>query len=186
MFGDPAFAEASSVSHVVFLKGVNVGGHRRFRPKILAKALDRYDVVNIGAAGTFVVRGKVSRAKLRAEFMRRLPFECELIICDAREILSLANRDPFEGQPSGRAILQFVSVLAKRRPPPSSLPVNIPSDARWCVRLLGCQDRFVFGVCRRQMKTIGYLGQLEKLFGVTVTTRSWTTMVTIAGILEKA
>ena len=170
---------------VVLLKGVNVGGHRRFRPKLLAKALDRYDVVNIGAAGTFVVRGKVGRAKLRAEFARRLPFESDVIICDAREILRLANRNPFEGQPSGRAILQFVSVLAKRRPPPSGMPVNIPSDAQWCVRLLACQDRFVFGVCRRQMKAIGYLGRLEKLFGVVVTTRSWTTILAIARLLEK-
>jgi uncharacterized protein (DUF1697 family) len=167
------------------LKGVNVGGHRRFRPSLLARALDRYDVVNVGAAGTFVVRGKVSRAKLRAEFVRRLPFESEVIICDAREILRLADRHPFEGQPSGRAILQFVSVLSKRRPPPSRIPVNIPSDAQWCVKLIACQDRFVFGVCRRQMKAIGYLGQIETLFGVPVTTRSWTTMVKIASLLEK-
>ena len=40
---------------VVLLKGVNVGGHRTFRPSVLAKALRRYDVVNIGAAGTLVV-----------------------------------------------------------------------------------------------------------------------------------
>ena len=170
---------------VVLLKGVNVGGHRRFRPKLLAKALDRYGVVNIGAAGTFVVRGKVGRAKLRAEFVRRLPFESDVIICDAREILRLADRNPFEGQPSGRAILQFVSVLARRPRTALSVPMDIPSDGAWCVRVLARQDRFVFGVCRRDMKAIGYLGRVEKLFGVAVTTRSWTTMVTIARLLEK-
>ena len=41
---------------VVFLRGVNVGGHRTVRPTMLAQQLKRYDVVNIGAAGTFVVR----------------------------------------------------------------------------------------------------------------------------------
>jgi len=41
---------------IVLLRGINVGGHRAFRPKLLAQDLGRFDVVNIGAAGTFVVR----------------------------------------------------------------------------------------------------------------------------------
>ena len=40
---------------VVFLRGVNVGGHRTFRPSVVAKELRKFDVVNVGAAGTFVV-----------------------------------------------------------------------------------------------------------------------------------
>jgi hypothetical protein len=35
---------------VVFLRGVNVGGHRTFRPSILARELSDYYVVNVGAA----------------------------------------------------------------------------------------------------------------------------------------
>jgi hypothetical protein len=57
---------------VVLLKGINVGGHRIFRPSILADELKRFDVVNVGAAGTFVVRRTVSRTKLREELIRRL------------------------------------------------------------------------------------------------------------------
>jgi len=34
------------------------------------------------------------------------------------------------------------------------------------------------------MKTIGYLGQIEKLFGVPVTTRNWNTIVAIVRILK--
>ena len=48
---------------VVFLRGVNVGGHRTFRPSQLVKELADFDVVNIGAAGTFVVRKPGSQAK---------------------------------------------------------------------------------------------------------------------------
>jgi len=40
---------------VVLLRGVNVGGHRRFRPALLAQALAHLDVVSIGAAGTFLM-----------------------------------------------------------------------------------------------------------------------------------
>ena len=54
---------------VVFLRGVNVGGHRTFRPSILAKELSDYGVVNVGAAGTFVVRKPGLRAKFHAELL---------------------------------------------------------------------------------------------------------------------
>ena len=46
---------------VVFLRGVNVGGHRTFRPNILAKELSD--------SGTFVVRKPGLRAKFRAELL---------------------------------------------------------------------------------------------------------------------
>ena len=81
---------------------------------------------------------------------------------------------------------QFVSVMATRRQPPSPAPLIFPSEGEWCVKVLACQDRFLVGVCRRQMKAISYLGQLEKVFGVPVTTRSWTTIATIARVLKNS
>jgi len=42
----------------------------------------------------------------------------------------------------------------------------------------------VFGLYRREMKAIGYLGHLEKVFGVPVTTRNWNTILAIVRILE--
>ena len=62
------------MAQVVLLRGVNVGGHRTFRPALLAKQLQHLGAVNIGAAGTFVIQRPVSRAQVRAEFARRLPF----------------------------------------------------------------------------------------------------------------
>jgi len=85
---------------VVFLRGVNVGGHRTFQPTIIAKQLKQFDVINIGAAGTFVIRKPVSRARLMEEFARRLPFDSEIIICQGREILQLVSQSPFEHQPA--------------------------------------------------------------------------------------
>lgn len=34
--------------------------------------------VNIGAAGTFVVHARITRARLRAELARRLPFQLSI------------------------------------------------------------------------------------------------------------
>ena len=46
---------------VVFLRGVNVGGHKTFRPAALARELAALDLVNVGAAGTFVVRAAIGQ-----------------------------------------------------------------------------------------------------------------------------
>jgi uncharacterized protein (DUF1697 family) len=171
---------------VVLLKGVNVGGHRTFRPSVLASELSRFDVVNVGAAGTFVIRKAVSQVRLRAEMVRRLPFESEVMICKGSAILRLASQDPFAGQPSGPKVVRFVTVLAKRRRPSRQLPLNLPSSGEWCVRILAHEDRFVFGVYRREMKAIGYLSELEKIFGASSTTRNWNTILAIVQILKRA
>jgi hypothetical protein len=75
------------VAIVVFVRGANVGGHRRFRPSLVAQKLARYDVVNLGATGLFVVRKPGSAEQFRAELLRHLPFETHIAICDAGEIL---------------------------------------------------------------------------------------------------
>ena len=170
---------------VVFLKGINVGGHRRFRPSEMVNALKHLDVVSIGAAGTFVVRRPATRTKLRAEIARRLPFDAHVMICEGRDVLRLVAADPFAGYRSAPDIIQFVSVLAKRPRAALAMPIVIPPGAEWCVRVTGQQGQFVFGVHRRQMKAIGQLGQLEKMVGAPATTRSWSTILTVAKILRQ-
>ncbi len=171
---------------VVFLRGVNVGGHRTFRPSLLANELSEFDLVNVGAAGTFVVRKRISQARLRSELAKRLPFETEVVICQGDDILELKSANPFAGQPAGPKIVCFVSILAKRGRPLPSTPFSLPAGDEWSLKVLAVKDRFVLGLYRREMKAIRYLGQLDKLFGVRATTRNWNTITAIARILEKA
>ena len=46
------------MAFVVFLRGVNVGGHKAFQPSVLAKELADFDVVSVGAAGAEAVLPK--------------------------------------------------------------------------------------------------------------------------------
>ena len=170
---------------VVFLRGVNVGGHRTFRPSVLAKALTVYDVVNVGAAGTFVVRKPGSQANFRAALLRKLPFVPEVMVCDGRELIQLVRARPFGEQQPRPDITRFVSILAKTAGVPATMPIALPSEEEWLVRLIGSRKRFVLGEYRRHMKTIGYLGKIDKLFGAPATTRNWNTIVSIARILEQ-
>src|ERR1700739_4667191 len=169
---------------VVFLRGVNVGGHRTFRPSVLARELREYDVVNVGAAGTFIVRQPQSRAKFRAALLPKLPFEADVMLCDGRDLLRLETANPFGTQPSPPDVVRFVSILAKARPVRASLPVFFPSDGQWLVHVIASEGQFVFGMYRRHMKTIGYLGQIDQLYSVPATTRNWNTIVAIMRILK--
>jgi uncharacterized protein (DUF1697 family) len=150
---------------------------------MLAKQLKHLDPVNIGAAGTRVIRRPVTRTQLRAELARRLPFETEVIICQGRDILALMARDPFAGQPVGSDIVRFVSVLSRRPRGAPSVPMTLPASGKWLLRILANDGRFVVGLYRRDMKAIGYLGTLDRLFGVPVTTRNWNTVSAIANVL---
>jgi uncharacterized protein (DUF1697 family) len=168
---------------VVFLRAVNVGGTNRCQPALIAKQLAKFGVVNIGAVGTFVVRKNVSESALRAAIARKLPFKCEIMICPARDIIKLTSKDPFSRQPGGADITRFVNVLHKpvRTLPP--LPLGLPSDDDWLVKIIAIQGRFVLGVYRRQMKAISCLGKIEKLLGVPLTNRNWNTIQKVAKIL---
>ena len=168
---------------VVLLRGVNVGGHRTFRPTTLAGRLKHLDAVNIGAAGTLVIRRPVTRARLRAELARRLPFDAEIMICEGREVVRLMARNPFADQPPRSDVVRFVSVLSARPRSAPSTPMSLPSSGKWLLKIVARENRFVFGVYRRHMKVISYLGTLDRLFGVPVTTRNWNTITAIVGVL---
>jgi uncharacterized protein (DUF1697 family) len=201
------------MTQVVFLRAVNVGGTNRCQPALIAKQLAKFDIINIGAVGTLVVGANVSESVLRAAIARKLPFKCEIMICPARDVIGLTSKDPFAGEPSGPNITRFVSVAAKplrtrvrsgshqtsnlksakgriRRGEPQTsqlppIPLSLPSDDDWLLKVISIQGRFVLGLYRREMKAISYLGKVEKLLGVPVTTRNWNTIQKIVGILNK-
>jgi uncharacterized protein (DUF1697 family) len=169
---------------VVFLRGVNVGGHRTFRPSILARQLSDYGVVNVGAAGTFVVQKPGPQGKFRAELLRKLPFEAKVVLCHGRDLIRLEMENPFGREPSRPDMVRFVSILSKADRGLAPIPCTLPPRGEWFVRVIASKNRFVFGVYRRHMKTIGYLGQIDKLFGVPATTRNWNTIIAIVRILK--
>ena len=168
---------------VVLLRGVNVGGHRTFRPRTLAEQLKHLDAVNIGAAGTFVIRRPVTRAQLRAELARNLPFDAEIMICDGRELVRLLSHNHFADQPVRPDIVRFVSVLSQRPRSAPSMPMSFPSSGKWLLKILARDNRFVFGLYRRHMKVISYLGTFDRIFGVPATTRNWNTITAICRVL---
>jgi len=168
---------------VLFLRGVNVGGAKSFSPKALAKALADFDAVNIGAAGTFVVRKKVSDSQLRAEVLRHLPVQAEFMICKGAEILSLAKDDPFEAEHDNPEIKRYVTVLAKRPRETPALPILKPNPD-WQVKVFAVTGQFVLSLHRRSGRRLIYPNEVvEQTFDSPATTRNWNTIEAICKIL---
>ena len=71
-------------------------------PSVLAKELGVYDAVNVGAAGTLVIRKPGLRAKFLAELRRKLPFEATIAFCDGSDLIRLEMDNPFGTEPPRR------------------------------------------------------------------------------------
>ena len=165
------------MGHVVFLRAANVGGRNVFRPAELVRSLAALDVVNVGAAGTFVVRGRASAATIRREILARLPFEPALAVVPAREVLALVKGRPFDGVPVSKDLRGWVAVLAGRPRTRPQLPVAAPAGTAWSVRFERLVGPFALGLCRRRPGRFIFPNQVvEKALGVPATTRWWETV----------
>ena len=174
------------MSLVAFLRGANVGGHKVFRPAVVAAELSAFDVVNVGAAGTFVVRKAVSQATFRAALRRCLPFDTEFMLCRGSEVIDLATAAPFPPHSSREDLRPFVSVLARRPSKLPPLPYTQPDGKDWEVQLLGVQGRFVLSWWRRTARARLYPNEVvEKKLLVAATTRNWDTIGKIHSLLQK-
>ena len=172
------------MASVVFLRAANVGGHQTFKPSALAKELADLSAVNIGAAGTFVIRAALSAAKLLSEFKRRLPFEPELMICRGRDLLDLMAAEPFADVRESE-VRRYVSVLAKRPRKLPNFPLCKPEGDEWQVQVIGVIGSFAISLHRRLGERLIYPNEVvEKHFAVAATTRNWNTVEAICKALR--
>ena len=174
------------MASVVFLRAVNVGGHKAFQPSVVARRLADRDAVKVGAAGTFVIRGSVGATALRSTLVRLLPVKTEIMICSGRDVAVLFANG-FSGLRAGDDLQRFVSVLARRPTKLPPLPLTAPAGADWQVKVVDVSGPFALSLLRRTGRTLVYPNEVvEKHLGVPATTRNWNTIATICGILEGA
>ena len=178
------------MSLVVFLRGVNVGGHKAFRPSVLANKLSGLGVKSFGAAGTFIVHGKVTERAARAAFLTYLPFDAQVMMCKAQELIDLVGDDPLGAQARDKDITRFVSVLEKRPRAMPPLPIyapESPGNSDWQVAVMAVRGCFAVSLRRQSGKASIYPNEVvEKRLGVAATTRNWSTILALRADLGTA
>ena len=164
------------MASAVFLRAVNVGGSSVFSPAALAK---RLDLVNIGAAGTFVARRRVSAREIASE----LPFETEIVVRPGVEVTKLVAAGPPKAPPDAQ---MFVVILVRLPRLTPKLPFERPEGREWVLRVI--ERRGAFVVCARRVEAqrgLDLSAILARAFGVPATARSWGTMVRVAEALSR-
>jgi len=164
------------VTSIVFLRGANLG-KRRFSPKAVEKALADLGVVNVAAAGTFVVRKRVAAKTLRARIEEELPFEpAPMMIATQAEVVAAIEAGA--GIAIAEGARRFATIM-ERAPAKPKLPVEAPGIV--IPRIVG---RFALGT-RRPMAEHGVYPNevVERAFDVDATTRDWPTMEMVATLL---
>lgn len=170
---------------VVLLRGANLG-KRRFSPKALAEALADLDLVNIGAAGTFVVPKRIAEKALRARVQAELPWEdAEMVVLEAREVEAALDAGAALTPPAGAR--KFAVALPKAPAEEPKLPVEaLAKDGRWGMRYEALAGRVVIGVRRRFDETGSYSTKaLDEAVGTDRgTMRDWPTWERIGAAIE--
>jgi uncharacterized protein (DUF1697 family) len=171
---------------VVFLRGVNVGGHKTFMPAQFAKSFTKFEVTSLGAACTFIVREKANVSAVREEFARRLPFNTPLMICAAKEIFRLVKSALSGAKPPATDENWFVTIFERPLKKPARLPLDFPPTNDWCVRLLRVEGKFALSIFRKRGKRLVYPNEVfEKTFAVPGTTRGWPTILSVREALDE-
>ena len=174
------------MSSVVFFRAANVGGKNVFRPAQVVAALEHLGAVNVGAAGTFLIRKKASAASVRREILAQMPFEPELTVVPAAEVLSVVRRAPLGRVTFSKDQRGWVAVLASKPKVEPTLPLLKPEGKDWSVRMDRIEGPFALGLWRRTKRGFTFPNQVvETALGVRATTRWWETMERIAALIEE-
>jgi len=168
---------------VAFLRGVNVGGNKKFSPAALARDLADLDVTNVGAAGTFVVRKAKNAEALRRAVAAKLPFEAGIAIVPGRALADLVASDPFPRQPAGDDVRRMAAIMTSSPTKRPRLPLRRPDRDDWQMHLVAADGPFVLYFWRPDRKRMLYTDVVDREFGVTSTSRSWNTIEKIHKLL---
>ncbi len=173
------------MAHVVFLRAANVGGRNVFRPAQLAAALAHLEIVNVGAAGTFVVRARASAPAIRHEILARLPYDLAIAVRPASEIVALVRDEPFRGVALSKALRGWAAALCERPKAKPKLPLSAPAGRGWSVRFDRIEGSFALGIMqRRPGASVFPNAVVEKALGVPATTRWWETIEKLARLVD--
>lgn len=170
---------------VTLLRGINVGGKHKVPMVQLRKSFETMGFSNVqtllnsgnvifqGPPGDTVLMEKTIAANLEKEFGFPIP----VLIREKEKIQQILDADPFHNitiTPDTRLYVSFIM----EKPIPSPVYPLVSPDGSY--RIIGENDMAVFSVLDvSQIKTTDGMLILEKVFGKSITTRNWNTVVKI-------
>ena len=178
------------MTHVAFLRAINVGGTGIVRMTALQNA---FSSAGCGNVRTFIASGNVIfdahdiddvRPRILEKVRGLLAAEPVVVFRTMRELEALVKAAPFGALADDREVKLYVMFMTRKVTPKPKFPLMLPKEA---LEAIGMKKDDVLSVSRR--KPNGWYGfpanWIEKELGVAATARTWSTVTKLVA-LEKA
>ena len=172
---------------IAFLRGINVGGHRKIPMADLKKAFESMGFRNVRtvlASGNVVFEASRKDPHLDQTIFRGLEkafgFPVKVVLRTVRELRTLVASDPFKDVPAAPNVKLYVTFLAIKKRAGSRRYLPAPS-AGFCILRVAPGEIFSVVTLLPGVGTTEPMASLEKAVGHDVTTRNWQTVIRLAG-----
>ena len=172
---------------VAFLRGVNVGGHKKIAMAALKSAFESMGFRNVRtvlASGNVVFEASGKDPHLDRTISRGLEkafgFPVKVVLRTVRELRVLVASDPFKSVPADPNVRLYVTFLAQRTP--GSFRLFLPASPKG-VRIVRVTPGEIFSIVMLSpgVGTPDLMAFLERAIGSEVTTRNWQTVIRLGG-----
>lgn len=171
-------------SHVAFLRGINVGGHKSVSMERLRQAVESLgfqDVRTLLASGNLLFATRAAAARLLANAIERkinqtFGLDVSVILRTRRDLEKLLAADPFKNIKVTPRTRLFVTFLSEKPRTPLKIPYESPDKSFRIIRLIGRDVCSVLTLGPQWARNLRQMDILEKEFGKNITTRTWNTV----------
>lgn len=165
--------------HVVFLRGINVGGHHKvpmaeLREEI--KKLGYQEITTILNSGNIIFKSekKPVANKISRQLEDRFGFPVPVVVAEADSVRDLLKNNPFKDEEITKDIRFYVSFLWKDQDSSIGLPWYAPDQS---FKILAKRNGMLLSVLDlAASKTPKAMATLEDFYGTEITTRNWKTI----------
>jgi uncharacterized protein (DUF1697 family) len=180
------------IHYVAFLRGINVGGHK----KILMKDLEQWFLsMKFTGVRTYIQSGNVAfgseitvpgelKFTIEKQLKDILACEVEVILRSREQLIQMAAQNPFDsfqGEPADKHYVCFMGVN------PTDPYIKLPHiNEKEGLHLISVQNGNAYVVSRQINGRYGFPNNwIEKLFRVSSTARNWNTIQRIVESQEQ-
>jgi uncharacterized protein (DUF1697 family) len=182
MLINPKSSPFHMATYVVFLRGINVGGHivkKEQLQKIFA-SIGLPEAQMFRQSGNIIfqtdVDTKILEGQIKSALKQALNYDVEVFIRTLKELSELIKLDPFKNKEEAGSSFQ-VTFLQSKATLPATLPLRIPNST---ADVIGTKDREIFSITRGGGDGGKPNPYIEKQLKMAATTRNWNIIKQIA------
>jgi uncharacterized protein (DUF1697 family) len=177
----------SPSAFVAFLRGINVGGHKKIAMAALKKAFGSMGFKNVRtvlASGNVIFESPRRDPQLGRTialgFEKALGFPVAVITRKLRDLKAIIRSEPFKGVPTGPGDQLYVTFLGGKGKVCPGGRLMAPPEGTRIVRV-DPGEVYSVVILSRGGKTADLMRYLDRTLGPAGTTRNWRTVVKLAG-----